>query len=221
MIKYCIFDLDGTLLDTLPTIKHYLNNTLLDYGLSPVGDRETRRYIGDGAYQLIYRAFSEQGISDEKTIQKALTEYKAAYDSAPTYLTDYYGGILDALDVLRGAGVILAVLSNKPDCATRAVVESFFGDRFAIARGGIDGIPLKPDNTAPLAISRELSADPTEIAFVGDTSIDIYTGKNMGAALTVGVSWGFREMEELIGAGADVVIDHPSELLSALGVSND
>ena len=221
MIKYCIFDLDGTLLDTLPTIKHYLNNTLSEYGLSPVGDPETRRYIGDGAYQLIYRAFSEQGITNENIIQKALSEYKAAYDNAPLYLTDYYVGILDALDVLRTSGVTLAVLSNKPDAATRAVVANFFDGRFAIARGGVDGIPLKPDSAASIALANELDCDPKECAFIGDTSVDIQTGKNMGAALTVGVSWGFRERAELKAAGADVIIDHPMELLSVLGVTND
>ena len=220
MIKYCIFDLDGTLLDTLPTIKHYLNKTLIDYGLYAVGDSETKRYIGDGAYQLIFRAFSEQGVTDEKIISKALSEYKAAYDSAPLYLTDFYDGILDALDSLQENGIKIAVLSNKPNAATVSVVRHFFGDRFSVIRGGIDGVPLKPDASSALEIASELGALPKEIAFIGDTSVDVSTGVNMGAALTVGVSWGFREREELILAGADAIADHPSELFKVLEAAN-
>ena len=87
MIKCCIFDLDGTLLDTLPTIKYHLNNTLTAYGLSPATDSDTRIYIGDGAYQLIYRAFTARGVNDAEIIAKALAEYKAAYDASPYYLT--------------------------------------------------------------------------------------------------------------------------------------
>ncbi len=218
MIKYCIFDLDGTLLDTLPTIKHYLNETLVGYGLSPVGDAETKRYIGDGAYQLIYRAFSEQGVTCEKTIERALSEYKAAYESYPYYLTKVYDGITDALDELKARGVTLAVLSNKPNAATLAVISHFLPDRFRVVRGGVDGIPLKPNSTAPLAVAAELGAAPDECAFIGDTSVDILTGINMGAGLTVGVSWGFREREELLGAGASIIANHPSELTSLLGV---
>ena len=219
MVKYCIFDLDGTLLDTLPTIKHHLNTTLVNWGLSPVGDAETKRYIGDGAYKLIYRAFSEQGITDEEKIAAAVREYKAAYDNEPYYLTKIYDGIVDALDTLQGAGVTLAVLSNKPNEATEAVISHFLPNRFEIARGGIDGIPLKPDSAAPLSLVKQLGGLASECAFVGDTSVDILTGRNMGACVTVGVSWGFRERAELLDAGADVVIDHPSGLADALGVA--
>ncbi len=221
MIKYCIFDLDGTLLDTLPTIKYHLNQTLERYGLRAVSDNETRRYIGDGAYQLIYRAFSEQGITDEKIIANALVEYKAAYDERPIYLTDFYDGILDALDMLENAGIKLAVLSNKPNAATVSVVSHFFGNRFSVVRGGVDGIPLKPDKTAALEIVSKLCASPCEVAFVGDTSVDVKTGTNMGAGITVGVSWGFREREELILSGADVIADHPRELLLLLGATDE
>ena len=218
MIKLCIFDLDGTLLDTLPTIKHYLNQTLVCYGLSPVDDSKTKRYIGDGAYQLIYRAFTEQGITDDETINRALSEYKAAYDLSPYYLTTYYDGIVEMLDGLGEKGIALAVLSNKPDAATKAVIAHFFPGTFKIAQGGIDGIPLKPDSTAPLSIASTLGVKLEDVAFIGDTRVDVLTGVNMGAGISVGVSWGFRDREELISAGADAVIDHPAELIALLGV---
>lgn len=221
MIKYCIFDLDGTLLDTLPTIKYHLNATLVKYGLRPVGDCETKRYIGDGAYKLIYRAFSEQGICDEEAIAEALTYYKARYDAAPLDLTSVYDGICELLRGLKEKGIKVLVLSNKPDLAARMVVRHFFGDAFALVRGGLDGVPLKPDPTSALDMLRQLGANPSECAFVGDTAVDIQTGKNMGAALTVGVLWGFREREELVAAGADTVTASVPEILLAIGGCRD
>lgn len=221
MIKYCIFDLDGTLLDTLPTIKYHLNVTLVKYGLRPVGDCETKRYIGDGAYKLIYRAFSEQGICDEEAIAEALTYYKAHYDAAPLDLTSVYDGICELLRGLKEKGIKVLVLSNKPDLAARMVVGHFFGDAFALVRGGLDGVPLKPDPTSALDMLKQLGANPSECAFVGDTAVDIQTGKNMGAALTVGVLWGFREREELVAAGADTVTASVPEILLAIGGCRD
>lgn len=217
MIKYCIFDLDGTLLNTLPTIKYHLNNTLVNYGLKPVGDAETKMYIGDGAYQLLYRAFTEQGVNDGATIDAALAEYKAAYDALPLYLTDLYDGIEEMLRELKALGVVPLVLSNKPDLAARTVVSHFFGEGIELVRGGIDGIPLKPDPTSALDLVGSVGADPRECAFVGDTSVDILTGRNMGAALTVGVLWGFRDEAELTAAGADILVRSAHEITLALG----
>ena len=221
MIKCCIFDLDGTLLDTLPTIKYHLNNTLSAYGLPDATDADTKVYIGDGAYQLIYRAFTARGVSDPDVIQKALTEYKAAYDASPYYLTTVYDGIVEMLDRLCAAGVTLAVLSNKPDLAAGLVVEKFLSGKFDVVRGGRDGVALKPDPTAALDMLAELGFSPGECAFIGDTSVDITTGKNMGAAISVGVLWGFRDRAELAAAGADVIVDAASDILTAVGVENE
>ena len=221
MIKCCIFDLDGTLLDTLPTIKYHLNNTLTAYGLPPATDSDTRIYIGDGAYQLIYRAFTARGVNDAEMIAKALAEYKAAYDASPYYLTTVYDGIEEMLDRLSAAGVTLAVLSNKPDLAAGLVVGKFLPDRFDVVRGGRDGVALKPDPAAALSMLSELGFSPDECAFIGDTSVDITTGRNMGAALSVGVLWGFRDRAELTAAGADVIVSTAVEILPAIGVGNE
>lgn len=221
MIRCCIFDLDGTLLDTLPTIKYHLNNTLAVYGLPPATDEDTKIYIGDGAYQLIYRAFTARGVSDSDVIAKALAEYKAAYDASPYYLTTVYDGITEMLDGLAASGVTLAVLSNKPDLAAGLVVDRFLPDRFAAVRGGRDGVALKPDPAAALDMLAELGFSSGECAFVGDTSVDIITGRNMGAALSVGVLWGFRDRAELADAGADIIVEKACDILAAVGVSAD
>lgn len=221
MIKACIFDLDGTLLNTLPTIKHYLNGTLGKFGYAEVSCSDTKRYIGDGAYMLIKRALGEQGESDEEKILEALSDYKAAYDASPLYLTEIYEGVPEMLRDLKNKGIHLAVLSNKPDPATVAVVSHFFGDLFDIVRGGIDGIPLKPDATSALDILEKMNVTSAEAAFIGDTSVDIETAKNMCASLSVGVLWGFREKEELSEAGADLICSRAEEITSHIGERNE
>ena len=221
MIRCCIFDLDGTLLDTLPTIKYHLNSTLAAYGLPPATDEDTKIYIGDGAYQLIYRAFTARGVSDPDVIAKALIEYKAAYDASPYYLTTVYDGIEELLDGLTVSGVTLAVLSNKPDLAAGLVVDRFLPDRFVLVRGGRDGVALKPDPAAALDMLAELGFSPDECAFVGDTSVDITTGGNMGAALSLGVLWGFRDRAELADAGADIIVEKACDILDAIGACHE
>ena len=107
----------------------------------------------------------------------------------------------------------LAVLSNKPDTSVKSIVEHFFPGIFDEAAGGIDGVPLKPDPTAAIGILERLGISESETAWVGDTSTDIETGKNLKAAISIGVLWGFRKREELVAAGADLIVDHPSEIV--------
>ena len=116
------------------------------------------------------------------------------------------------VDQLCSAGIRLAVLSNKPDPTTTDIVARFFSDRFAVAHGGRAGIPLKPDPTALLLTVEELGVLPSEVMYVGDTGVDVLTGKNAGVAKTVGVSWGYREVSELLECGADIIVDHPSRI---------
>lgn len=216
MISCCIFDLDGTLLNTLPTIKYYLNQTLMAEGLREVSDDECRRYVGDGARVLLERALRDRGITEPEMVEALLQRYMKAYDSAPLYLTEPYEGIFELLDRLAADGIRLGVVSNKPHNATVAVVRSFFGDRFDAVRGAIEGVPLKPDPTAPLELLGELGGIPEQAAFVGDTAVDILTAKGMGASLGVGVLWGFRDKAELDDAGANLTVKDTDELYSAL-----
>lgn len=220
MIKNVIFDLDGTLLNTLPTIKHHLNTTLTHFGYREVDDEQTKRYIGDGAYQLLYRALTEQGETREDVIRTVLSYYMRQYELAPLHLTEIYEGIPEMLAALSRTGISLLVISNKPDVAAIAVVDHYFPDSFTLVHGGIDGIPLKPDPALPLRMLSEISARAGESAFVGDTAVDINTARNMGAAMSFGVLWGFRDEAELTAAGASVTVSHPSEIVKIITEHN-
>ena len=213
MIKCCIFDLDGTILDTITTITYYVNVILEKHGVAPITVDECKYFAGNGAYKLIERSLNSKGIYDKERIESILAEYVKAYDEAPLYLTGAFEGISDMLRELKARGIKLAVLSNKPDTAVKSIVEHFFPGIFDEAAGGMDGVPLKPDPTAAQGILKRLGISESETAWVGDTSTDIETGKNLKAALSIGVLWGFRKQDELEGAGADLIVSHPSEIV--------
>ena len=217
MIKYVLFDLDGTLLSTLPTITYHLNGALLAHGLGSITVENTREYIGNGAKKLVTRAVNRCGVDDEAVISAVLSDYNRAYDTDPLPCTEPYESITALVDKLYVEGVKLGVVTNKPEPTAKKLISHFFGDKISIVSGGRAGIVLKPDPTESLSVLAEMGGEPQECAFVGDTSVDIFTGKNMGAALSVGVTWGFRSCEELITAGADVTVDDADSLYRALG----
>lgn len=214
MIKACIFDLDGTLTNTLPTISYYGNAALEKNGFSPFDEERYKYFIGNGAKTLVERMLRAQESMSEENLARVFGDYNSAYNQAPLYKTAVYEGILPLLSALKERGVRTAVLSNKPDFATRSVVEHFFSSLFNVAHGAREGIPLKPAPDGALALMAELGiCDPAEILYVGDTSVDMDTGKAAGF-YTVGVLWGFREREELEAHGADAIVSHPSEILN-------
>ena len=202
MIKACIFDLDGTLTNTLPTISYYANGALEKNGFSTFGEESYKYFVGNGAKTLVERMLTEQGAMNEENFSRVFGDYNAAYDAAPLYKTEVYDGIYELLRELRTRGIQTAVLSNKPDFATVSVVKHFFGDLFDIAHGAREGIALKPSPDGALSLMRELGlSSPAEILYVGDTSVEMDTGKSAGF-YTVGVKWGFRTEEQLREAGA-------------------
>ena len=216
MIKYVLFDLDGTLLSTLETITYHLNNTISSLSLGEVTLEDTRRFIGNGARKLVSRALEKNGISDEGTVNEVLALYNRSYDADPLPHTHPYEGVVELVDALWQRGVTLGVVTNKPEPTAIKLVESFFPGKFAFVRGGKEGIALKPDPKEALTLLNGVGGKPSECAFIGDTDVDIYTGKNMGAALSIGVKWGFRPETELSGAGADLVLGTASEVLEAI-----
>lgn len=215
MIKCAVFDLDGTLLDTLTTIAYYCNKTLETLKLEPIEKEKYKYFVGDGARLLIKRIleYREFSVSEER-LEEILENYLSSYNKNPGYLTAPYEGIPDLLKSLKEKGIALAVLSNKPESSVLPLIEKFFPENtFAIIKGQRDDIPKKPDPTALFDILKKLNATPHECLYVGDTSTDMQTGKNAGAK-TVGVLWGFREKEELIKNGADLLSTTPKEILS-------
>jgi phosphoglycolate phosphatase len=210
-VKGVIFDLDGTLADTLADITSALNHVLGELSLPPHSPDQTVAWVGWGVRHLVDRA-----VSDPRLVDEAVTRFRARYaanlirDSAP------YPGVPDLLDGLTADGVPIAVLSNKPHPMTVRIVREIFGRwQFAAVRGHRPPTPRKPDPTAALEIAAELGLAPAELVFVGDTAVDVDTA--LAAQMTaVAVSWGFRSADQLRGAGAAEVFARPAELLDWL-----
>ena len=219
MIKTCLFDLDGTLLDTLESIKHFVNVTVTPYEIAPIDREETKAFVGKGAKDLIKKVLKKSGIDaekseNEKLYLQILDKYVSDYNAEPSYLTEPYEGICDLLSYLKGKGIRLAVISNKPKSTVTLLCDEFFPCVFDIVEGAREDFPLKPDPTLALDILERLSSTPSECAYFGDTGTDMKTGNNLGAKMTVGVLWGFREYEELISSGADITVAKASDIKS-------
>lgn len=216
MIRCVVFDLDGTLLYTLKSILYHLNNTLSENGLEKITIDQCREFIGNGARLLVTRAVGVSGVDDEDTISRVLKEYNAAYNSEPLPYTYPYEGITELVDQLVERGITVGIVTNKPEPTARQLSDHFFGGKISFVRGGRAGAVLKPDPADTLAAIDGVGLSADDTAFVGDTSVDIITGKNAGVALTFGVEWGFRDCRELSDAGADHILRVPSEILSVI-----
>lgn len=205
-----VFDLDGTLADTLEDIAAAMNRALAAHGLPPHPADAYRRMVGEGAAVLAHRAVGAR----EDLEAQVLEAYLRGYDQHIVDTTKPYPGVVALLDALAVRRVPLAVLSNKPDGATRAVVERLFGlARFVEVRGERQGSPRKPDPAVALELARALGFAPAKVAFVGDTAIDMRTASAAGM-FPVGVRWGFRGERELRDAGARIVVEQPLEILA-------
>jgi phosphoglycolate phosphatase len=169
--------------------------------------------VGDGAKTLVRRMLEYNNCRDEDIFSKVLTYYNNTYDNDFLYLTKAYEGIHELLDKLKGMGIKIAVLSNKPHKTAVKVLDSLFGENyFDACYGGREGIPLKPNPQGLTEIVEKLNAKPEECLYIGDTATDMQTGKN-AEVFTVGVLWGFRGRAELEANCADLIISHPHELL--------
>jgi len=219
MIKTVIFDLDGTLLNTLETIAYYGNYALQTHGFSSVSIDMYRRFIGNGPRKLIARLLRYGG-AEESAFSTVYPTYLEAYNREPFYLTRAYDGIMELLRALRERGILIGVLSNKQDDAVTKTVLHFFRGYVDFIRGSIEGVPLKPAPDAVFDAMAYLRAEKATTLFIGDTAVDIETGKHAGIR-TVGCSWGFRDRNELSLAGADFVVDTPDEILKLIGEEND
>jgi len=213
MIKACIFDLDGTLTNTLHTLAYFVNNETAKYGFPPAPVENFKYFAGNGARMLIHRVLAYHGVDKSDLENAILKDYNAAYDADFLHLCTLYDGISDMIKELNRRKIALAVLSNKPQSTTAKIVEAFFGDNvFSVVFGQRDGVPIKPDPAAVFEILTILNCQHTECLYIGDTAVDMHTGRGAGL-VTVGVLWGFRDRKELENAGATHIIEKPEELL--------
>lgn len=214
MYKACIFDLDGTLTDTLESLTYSVNATLSELNLPTITSEQCKSFVGSGARFLIERALQASGDQDLVHIEEAMKIYGRIFKVNCTYKVAPYEGIVDMLQELKKAGVKLAVLSNKPHLQTVDVVAEFFEEGlFTHVQGQQEGIPRKPDPTAARMIAELMGVEPEECVYIGDSDVDMETG-NAANMETVGVTWGFRPKELLVEHGAKHIMNHPKELIS-------
>ena len=207
--KAVLFDMDGTLLDTLEDLCDSTNHALAQMGYPLRGIEEIRRFIGNGAEKQIRRAVPE-GTSEGK-IMETLAAFRAYYQDHCQIKTKVYDGLLDVLSELKEKGVKMAVVSNKPDAAVKKLSREYFGDRLDYAIGPSDGVRCKPYPDMAEEALKALGVEKKDAVFVGDSEVDVQTGLNAGLDV-IAVSWGFRSREVVIEAGAKIIADDASEL---------
>ena len=211
-IKAMIFDLDGTLLDTLQDIADSLNPALVAMGLKPHHVNEFLNFVGDGVFELVKRAVPKD-YRDDWTVGKLVEGFRDNYKTFWSNRTVIYPGVSELLKELHARGIRTCVLSNKPDDFTCEMVDHYFHDHpFDFVMGHKKDFPAKPDPDSTLHILETLGVTKDQAAYIGDMHVDIETGINAGI-LPVGVSWGFQSAEKLREMGAKVIVDHPQELL--------
>ena len=212
-MKACIFDLDGTLTNTLESMTYSVNLTLKEMGLSQITKDQCRMFVGNGARVLIEESLKVSGDPKASRIEEGMKIYGRIFDQNCTYHVTPYEGIPEMLNALKDRGIHLAVLSNKPDRQTVKVVKEIFGDNiFDYAQGQKDGIRRKPAPDGVWYLMEQMQVSKEECLYIGDSEVDAATGKNAGLK-TIGVLWGFRDRKTLETAGADHLIERPEELL--------
>jgi phosphoglycolate phosphatase len=207
-----IFDLDGTLLDTLQDLADSANEALAAAGLPVHPVDSYRTFVGDGIHMLVQRILPPNRCDDEMVAQ-VLALYRAAYGRRWDNLTRPYPGIPETLHELSFKPVKLAVLSNKPQKFTELCITHHLpGNPFHLVYGQRENVARKPDPEGALEIAKAFQVPPGEVVFIGDTKTDMDTATAAGMR-AIGVSWGFRPVEELKAHGAEIVVDHPAEIL--------
>lgn len=214
MIKVVIFDLDGTVLDTLPDLNACMNEALEKFGCPRISMEETRRYVGHGGLR-----FAELSLPEDRRAQ-AEHFYKDVYCpvhfACKNALTKVFEGEADCLAALRAAGIKLAIVTNKSQPAATALAQTLLAPYgFSVVFGNRDGIPVKPDPASTFEVLKLLGVSPAEAVFVGDGDTDVQTAANAGMRC-VSVLWGYRSREQLVRAGASLFAESFSQLREML-----
>ncbi|MCK5807835.1 HAD family hydrolase [bacterium] len=214
-IKAVIFDLDGTLLNTIGFIASCMNSVLKNRNLKEHLVADYRTFVGDGIDMLVARALPE-ALRDESMVALCKAEMLAIYDNHTAETVQPYDGIRELLFALHQRGIVISILSNKIHRYTVTAQKNILADiPFAHVYGARDDVPMKPDPAGALEIAQLTGIAPENTIFVGDMEADVLTAKNAGM-VSVGVAWGFGEEETLKELGVDYLIYHPSELLKII-----
>lgn len=209
MIKCALFDLDGTLVNSIDDLAGACNLLLHKYGYKADWTLDDyKQFVGNGAKKLVSRAFGDS--LDDDTLDARYAEFKTIYDEIKLNNAHAYDGIVEQLEILKSKGIKLAVITNKPDKAAKGMVEHIFGKGyFDFIIGCVDGTPVKPDPTTTKMALNALNAKPSEAIYFGDSEVDVRTAKNANVEC-VACSWGFRSFSTLFNENPDIIIDEPS-----------
>lgn len=211
--RAAIFDLDGTLADTLESIAHCTNRALGELGYGPLETDAYRYYAGDGAKELLKRALAASGDTEGERLPEMEAIYGRIFQEDCMYHVQPFDGIPETVRGLKNMGYRVAVLSNKPHARTVDVISALFGEGvFDAVQGQVDGIPRKPCPDGALALAEQFGVRPENCLYMGDTDTDMQTACAAGM-YAVGVLWGFRDRGELMDNGAQVLVDRPQEIL--------
>lgn len=207
-IRYVVFDLDGTLLNTLDDLFLSVNKILSDHGYKTRSKNEVRSYLGNGVRALLDLALPEE---ERFRTDELLPEFKAYYDLHKEDNTAPYAGVKEAVAEIKKAGVKCAIVSNKFDAAVQELKNVTFSGLVDFACGEREGVKPKPAPDGVFLAMNELGADPAETVYVGDSEVDLATANNSGLKC-VAVSWGFRDRDELVKRGAKNIADTPEQM---------
>lgn len=207
--KLAMFDLDGTILNTLEDLTDSVNAVLRKHGFPTHGLDAVRSFVGKGIFTLIQKAVPAS--TDEETLNAVFEDFKVYYAAHCADKTKPYEGILDLLLELRRAGVFTAVVSNKADFAVKALADRYFGGLFDVAVGEKENVPRKPAPDSVFAVMRALGCTASESVHIGDSDVDVETAKNANVD-GIFVQWGFRSAEVLRACGAKTLVSRPEEI---------
>ena len=214
MYQHVIFDLDGTLLNTIEDLADASNWVCRNHGWPTHSVEEYKYFVGNGMTQLVLR-FSPPEWHSPEGLAIILREFMTYYDAHKADKTAAYAGMPEAVARMKEAGVSLAVLSNKADQMAGPVVEHYYPGLFPLVQGALDGVPTKPDPTLLHKLMGRMGATKADTLFVGDSNVDIKTAKN-GGLTSCGVLWGFRTRAELEEEGASIIVETPRELVQVV-----
>jgi len=210
--RAAIFDMDGTLVDTLADLQDSVNEMLAHYNLPLRTLDEVRRFVGNGARKLMLRSLP----ADCNFVDEALKIYNECYARNCLKKVKPYGGIMEFLAALEAKKIPLGICTNKQHFAAVEIAEKILAPiKFSYVSGDEPNQPRKPDPTRALAAAEKFSVAPEDVAYFGDTAVDMETAKNAGF-LAVGVTWGFRPRSELVESGAKIIVDRPQEILERI-----
>lgn len=210
-IRAVIWDLDGTLLNTLDDLAASTNAALMQNGLPARTTDEVRRFVGNGVHRLIELAVPEMGAAHPK-FQQVLDAFVAHYGAHSKDRTRPYDGVIQTLDALAAQGVMLAIVSNKIDFAVKQLSRDYFGDRMHSAVGDDPSRRKKPAPDSVLEAMRQMGVTAQECVYVGDSDVDVITARHAGIPC-IGVTWGFRSEECLRSAGAELIAHEAKDIL--------